>query len=133
MERKWTSYLLSAVASVALMLVSASGARAQAYQDAEFNKFLSNHPGVAIDLRANPGLINDPAFRAQHPELQQYLQTHQRVSATVRGQAAQMNGERAANSAYNGGWSKGSNPDPGASDGHRSASVRQWWHKNHRD
>ncbi len=44
MERKWTSYLLSAVASTALMLVFASGARAQAYQDAEFNKFLSNHP-----------------------------------------------------------------------------------------
>jgi hypothetical protein len=163
MKRKWMSHLLCAVASAALMLAFASSARAQGYQDAEFDKFLSNHPGVANDLHANPGLINDPAFRAQHPELQQYLQSHQRVSATVRGQAAQMNGVwgaydehhqwhnedwwRQNNPAwvqqYHPDWAANHpayannnpayNPDQSAWDAHRHSGARQWSDEHHPD
>jgi hypothetical protein len=111
MKMKWTSYLLSAVAGAALTLAFASGAHAQ-WQDADFNKFLSNHPGVASQLQANPSLINDPAFRRAHPDLQQYLQSHQRVSATVRGQASMMNGQ----------W--------GAYDQHNQWHNQQWWSQN---
>jgi hypothetical protein len=112
MKMKWTSYLLSAAASAVLMLAFASAAHAQNWQDADFNKFLSNHPGVASQLRANPNLINDPAFRHAHPDLQEYLQNHQRVSAMVRGQATMMNGQ----------W--------GAYDQHNQWHNQQWWTQN---
>ena len=135
MKMKWTSYLLSAVASAALTLAFASGAHAQ-WQDADFNKFLSNHPGVASQLQANPNLINDPAFRRAHPDLQQYLQNHPNVSATVRSQAASMGGHGyypGHNYAGGYGGNPAYNPGNGAWDQNHQWRDRQWWMKHHPD
>lgn len=43
---------------------------------ARFNHFLDNHPEVAQRLAANPGLVNDPRFMANHPGLQGFLAKH---------------------------------------------------------
>jgi len=43
---------------------------------ARFNHFLDNHPEVAQRLAANPGLINDPQFMANHPGLRGFLAKH---------------------------------------------------------
>jgi hypothetical protein len=139
MKMKWTSYLLSGAASAALMLAFVSSAHAQ-WQDADFNKFLSNHPGVASQLQANPNLINDPAFRHAHPDLQEYLQNHQRVSEAVRSQAAGMGGPGmgghgyypGANHGYaNYGGNPAYNPANGAWDQNHQWQNREWWMKNH--
>jgi hypothetical protein len=134
MKMKWTSYLLSAVASAVLTVAFASGAHAQ-WQDADFNKFLGNHPGVASQLRANPSLINDPAFRQAHPDLQQYLQNHQRVSEMVRSQAAGMGGHGYYPGHNYPGYAgnPGYNAANGAWDEHHEWRDRQWWLKHNPD
>ncbi len=43
---------------------------------ANFDKFLDSHPNIAQDLKSNPGLVNDPNYISQHPELQQFLASH---------------------------------------------------------
>jgi len=41
-----------------------------------FDRFLDSHPNIAQDLRANPGLVNEPNYLSQHPELQEFLKNH---------------------------------------------------------
>jgi hypothetical protein len=43
--------------------------------------FLDSHPEIAEQLRKDPSLIDNRRFVADHPELQEYLQSHPRVSA----------------------------------------------------
>ncbi len=38
--------------------------------------FLSAHPRAQRELAANPNLFYDPRWRAQHPDIQNYLKTH---------------------------------------------------------
>lgn len=40
------------------------------------DQFLSQHPGLAKQLNENPRLIDDPKFVADHPALNNYLNTH---------------------------------------------------------
>jgi hypothetical protein len=56
------------------------------YYDARFVKFLKNHPAIARDLQRNPNLIYDPVYRAQHPELQQFLANHKNVWRSIKNQ-----------------------------------------------
>ena len=44
-----------------------------------FSEYLHLHPGVAQLLNAHPGLVNDPAFLAKHPQLREFLQHHPSV------------------------------------------------------
>lgn len=41
-----------------------------------FNHYLDKHPQVAQRLAANPGLINDPQFMANHHGLQSFMASH---------------------------------------------------------
>ncbi len=50
---------------------------------AKFNQFLDAHPTVAQQLAANPSLINDPNFIANHPHLHHFLQNHPGVRAQI--------------------------------------------------
>jgi hypothetical protein len=51
---------------------------------ASFDRFLDQHPQIERDLRANPGLVDDPAYMKQHPELREYLQKHPAVRQDLR-------------------------------------------------
>ena len=42
----------------------------------DMSGFLATHPGLARQLRDRPGLINDPQFAQNHPNLDQYLRNH---------------------------------------------------------
>lgn len=42
----------------------------------DMNGFLATHPGLAKQLRDQPGLINDPRFLQNHPNLDRYLRNH---------------------------------------------------------
>jgi hypothetical protein len=48
---------------------------------ASTDRFLDSHPEIAEQLRKDPSLIDNPRFVADHPALQEYLQSHPRVSA----------------------------------------------------
>ena len=40
------------------------------------DEFLGHHPEMREQLINNPQLMNDPAYRAQHPDLQKFMQDH---------------------------------------------------------
>jgi hypothetical protein len=42
----------------------------------DMSGFLATHPDLARQLRDRPGLINDPQFVQNHPNLEQYLRSH---------------------------------------------------------
>ena len=42
----------------------------------DMSGFLATHPAVAQELRQRPGLINDPEFIRNHPNLDRYLRNH---------------------------------------------------------
>jgi hypothetical protein len=43
--------------------------------------YLTNDPKVMNELHNNPSLINDPAWLAQHPKVQNYLNAHPNIKA----------------------------------------------------
>ena len=53
-----------------------------------FEQFLANHPDDRRELADNPGLLYDPNWRAQHQQLQYFLQTHLDVWAGLKSQGA---------------------------------------------
>lgn len=50
----------------------------------EMHHFLDNHPEIAEQLRKDPSLIDKREWVANHPALQEYLQTHTGVSEEFR-------------------------------------------------
>lgn len=42
----------------------------------QMNTYLINHPGVNEQLQKDPSLINNPQWLAQHPAVQQYMNSH---------------------------------------------------------
>jgi len=53
-----------------------------------FEQFLASHPDDRRELADNPGLIYHPNWRAQHQQLQYFLQTHPDVWAGLKSQGA---------------------------------------------
>jgi hypothetical protein len=49
------------------------------YYNQDFNNYLGKHPKVAGQLREDPSLLYDPAYRKAHPELGEYMQNHPSV------------------------------------------------------
>jgi hypothetical protein len=84
------------------------------YYDDPFNQFLSEHPKIAADLRQNPGLIYDPAYRAAHPALKNFLASHKRIWRAIKYQ----------NYAYSNsnGW--------GTYNNNGQWSDQNWWRQN---
>jgi len=62
-------------ASFSVFTLAALPTFAHAY-DARFNHFLYRHPGIAADLRSNPSLLYDPAYRQSHYALREFLINH---------------------------------------------------------
>jgi hypothetical protein len=87
------------------------------YYNERFNKFLSKHPGVARDLRGNPELIYDPRYRAEHPELQQFLAGHPQIWQEIK---------------YAPFATRGMPSGYGAYDNNRVWRDADWWHQNDR-
>jgi phage-related protein len=53
-------------------------------QLASFDGFLDSHPKIAQQLMSNPSLIDNPQYVQQHPDLQQFLQTHSGVQEELK-------------------------------------------------
>jgi hypothetical protein len=51
---------------------------------ADFNWFLDRHPEIAEQLRKDPSLIDNHRFVADHPQLQEYVQTHRKIADAFR-------------------------------------------------
>src|ERR1700687_3048523 len=64
------------------------GLKAQSAEiyDTPFNGFLNGHQDVASDLRRDPELLYDRAYRNDHRELAQFLTDHPRVWASLSAQ-----------------------------------------------
>jgi hypothetical protein len=92
------------------------------YYDQRFNDFLSKHPRSAAELRANPELIYDPRFRAQHPELNDFLKSHPNVWRSVKNNYA---GNMGNVPMPNRGW--------GAYDHQHQWRDYSWWHEHDRN
>jgi hypothetical protein len=84
------------------------------YYDKRFKRFLSNHPGIARDLRQNPDLIYDPRYRAQHPDLKEFLASHKKIWRSIKNQRYVYS--------PNGGW--------GAYNSNRQWRDETWWKNN---
>lgn len=50
----------------------------------DMDHFLDKHPEIAEQLRKDPSLIDNREWVARHPELQEYLQSHQRLAEVFR-------------------------------------------------
>lgn len=64
----------------ALLMCGAIGSAARAQTPAHaanFNRYLSNHPGVAQQFAANPGTINAPSYMTGYPGAQNYSSAYQ--------------------------------------------------------
>lgn len=80
--------MLTMLAAALLAIATAGPAFAKVRQyDADFNNYLNHHPNEAAQLRANPGLIDNPTYIHNHPGLNTYLNNHPNVRRTIRGQA----------------------------------------------
>ncbi len=97
------------------------GGNANAQYDADFQRFLNNHPNEARELQANPNLINNQTWINKHPSLHTYLENHPNVRRTVRGQASGMMGGPGG-------------PYAGRGDGDYDQNHQwhnsQWWQQN---
>jgi hypothetical protein len=49
-----------------------------------FDRFLNNHPAIAVELRRDPQLVNDPVWLAHHRALDRFLAKHPRVREELR-------------------------------------------------
>ncbi len=89
MRIHWRAALLIALFTAAVMATAQTAApnRDHDITRTELNNFdhyLDTHPQVSRELKANPALINDPAYLRQHPGLQQFLNTHPGVREEAR-------------------------------------------------
>lgn len=94
MARKFIA-LFSSLSTVALTALLVFGTTTVSRADsitqqeqANFDHFLNNHPGVAKDLRRNPNLVNDSAYLHNHPDLREFLNTHHGVRDELRANPA---------------------------------------------
>lgn len=97
------------------------------YYDGKFNSFLGHHPNLAAQLQADPSLVNNPAFRRNHPALNQYLASHPNVWGTLRRQNMATTAAAAVSGTGGGGQGFGAYDQTGA---WRDAN---WWHGHHVD
>src|SRR5437879_5069163 len=49
-----------------------------------FDRFLDAHPATEKDLQKNPGLVQDSAYLAAHPQLKEFLENHPGVREEIR-------------------------------------------------
>ena len=76
-----------------------------------FDRFLDSHQQIRSDLTRNPSLVNDPRYLQDHPELREFLASHNGVREELREYpGAFMRKENAANGGYNGGYNGGGRP-----------------------
>jgi len=47
----------------------------------DFNSYLDEHPDEAQELNGKPGLVRNPAYLSNHPDLEAYLKEHPKVAS----------------------------------------------------
>ena len=123
-HRKRTKVTITAFAASILAGALSSAAMAQMAQNPVSNfdyGYLDEHPKVAQQLSADPGLVDNPQFMANHPGLQQYFANHPEVRMDIKQHPdAFMSRENQFN-AYH-----GTNPPPGGNwnNGYQAAVGR---------
>jgi hypothetical protein len=50
----------------------------------DWDEFLGKHPDLREQMIKNPNLVNDPAFRAQHPGMEQFMKEHPGVARNLK-------------------------------------------------
>jgi hypothetical protein len=81
------------------------------------DKYLEQHPKEAEALRKDPNLVNDPAYMAQHPNLQSYLARHPDVKQEWQAHPGAFARAAEGNNKYN--WGKSHQPRPQAHPTHK--------------
>src|SRR5260370_29184691 len=76
-------------------VLSVTAAFAQTAQQ-DLQQYISSHP----ELQQNPGLMNNPTYRANHPDLNRFLQNHPQVDR----QRYRNGGAYGHNGGARGGW-----------------------------
>jgi hypothetical protein len=91
------------------------------------NSYFDSHPQEAAELQKHPGLIDDPKYLHEHPDLESYLHSHPGVRNRFKSHPeAFMHREEHFNANYN--W----NQHP-----HHHMNQQQWnqakehWQQNH--
>ena len=109
-----------------------------------FDRYLNNHPNQAAELRSNPGLIYNPNWRHQHPELQEFLQKHPGDWHAMEANQGAVRGRGWWGPDYswhdqnwwaqnNPNWVRENHPDWGDWDERHEWHDRDWWADNHPD
>ena len=73
---------------LAFALAAPAKAQLTPHAAAKVDNYLVRHPGVAHQLQANPGLIDNKKFVANHPGLHEFLQNHPGVREQWKAAAA---------------------------------------------
>jgi hypothetical protein len=85
---------VGAVAILLLAMAVPSKSMAQSPWGNEFQQWLSGHPNAGNQLQENPYQIYDPDWRAQHPELQEYIRNNPTVWNGMRSRGSLYYSER---------------------------------------
>jgi hypothetical protein len=88
---------LKPMLAAAIILFAAampSMARAQTPWGNDFQNWLGSHPNAGGQLQQNPYQIYDPAWRAQHPDVQQYLNSNPAAWNEMRSNASMHYGQK---------------------------------------
>lgn len=80
---KKTITFFSALAVACLMTMPAAAQYVTQGELNNFSAFLNAHPKTAAQLRANPGLVDNAAYLDAHPELHEYLASHDALRKAV--------------------------------------------------
>jgi len=112
------------VASVFGLLMYVTPAHAQFANlpnQAAWNQYLANHPKTAAELEANPSLMYNSKWRAQHPHFDQWINNHPKDWETMRSRGPWQNryGAWDRDEWHDQDWWYHHNP--------------QWTHENHPD
>jgi hypothetical protein len=106
-------------------VLSVTAAFAQTAQQ-DLQQYISSHP----ELQQNPGLMNNPTYRANHPDLNRFLQNHPQVDRQRYGNGGAYG--------HNGGWRDGDwrhqNDPQGVAANHPDWNHSHWaqGHPNYR-
>ena len=122
MRNKTGRYVFGLVLAMALasMTMIARSSYAQRDNDVtrqeleNFDRFLDSHAQIRSDLTRNPNLINDSRYLQDHPELREFMASHNGVREELReNPGAFMHRENSAEGSYGAPYGGGGRPGGG--------------------
>lgn len=139
--------LFSALAVTCALAIPAAAQYPNPGEINNFNYFLNSHPQVAQQLRRNPGLVDNAAYLAQHPELHSFLADHDQLRRAIQTHPGEFmySGGRYSYGWGRGGWNPAWNHEPNREEWERLHNYgyvdpadhrwhdRDWWEHNRAD